>query len=306
MLVLIWRKILALDKTCQVDLVKYGGHTYFIKFLDSMDAYPKHRAMAAFVLAVIVDGHRRGQEECMQANLFHVCLKHLQLANPNEAQTEHLLLQWSCIWLGKFREDFHEAQIIGLQADTLVILLYLLSEPQPEVLLGHSHRFQALVLLGRFLDKGHWAVDQALLVGIFPYVLKLLQTMTMELRQILVFVWTKILALDNVYLVNYGGHTYFIKFLDSMDAYPKYWAMNSFVLAVIFYGHIRGQEARQQANLFCVCLKHLQLANPNEAQSDEDCDVGNKSKIDLRIVKDLMQLIGDGSPLVLAEVVVGM
>lgn len=41
---------------------------------------------------------------------------------------------------------------------------------------------------------------QALSVGIFPYVLKLLQTTTPELRQILVFIWTKILALDKVYL----------------------------------------------------------------------------------------------------------
>ncbi|XLR62105.1 hypothetical protein S83_012777, partial [Arachis hypogaea] len=65
-----------------------------------------------------------------------------------------------------------------------------------QVLLSQSHRFRALVLLGRFLDMGPWAVDLALSVGIFPYVLKLLQTTTPELRQILVFIWTKILALD--------------------------------------------------------------------------------------------------------------
>ncbi len=110
-----------------------------------------------------------------------------------------------------------------------------------QVLLSHSHRFRALVLLGRFLDMGAWAVDlvhpaiyklnivweisrfpawvlwyrlsvilmfclikiiascgQALSVGIFPYVLKLLQTTATDLRQILVFIWTKILALDKV------------------------------------------------------------------------------------------------------------
>ncbi|TYH98493.1 hypothetical protein ES332_A11G000100v1 [Gossypium tomentosum] len=64
-----------------------------------------------------------------------------------------------------------------------------------QVLLSQCHRFRALVLLGRFLDMGPWAVDLALSVGIFPYVLKLLQTTTPELRQILVFIWTKILAL---------------------------------------------------------------------------------------------------------------
>jgi regulator-associated protein of mTOR len=67
-----------------------------------------------------------------------------------------------------------------------------------QVLLSQCHRFRALVLLGRFLDMGSWAVDLALSVGIFPYVLKLLQTTTNELRQILVFIWTKILALDKV------------------------------------------------------------------------------------------------------------
>lgn len=67
-----------------------------------------------------------------------------------------------------------------------------------QVLLSQSHRLRALVLLGRFLDMGAWAVDLALSVGIFPYVLKLLQTTATELRQILVFIWTKILALDKV------------------------------------------------------------------------------------------------------------
>ncbi|XP_042451132.1 regulatory-associated protein of TOR 1-like [Zingiber officinale] len=48
--------------------------------------------MAAFVLAVVVDGHRRGQEACIQANLLNVCLKHLQIANPSDGKTEPLLL----------------------------------------------------------------------------------------------------------------------------------------------------------------------------------------------------------------------
>ncbi|XP_040970580.1 peroxisome biogenesis protein 5-like isoform X1 [Gossypium hirsutum] len=71
-----------------------------------------------------------------------------------------------------------------------------------QVLLSQCHRFRALVLLGRFLDMGPWAVDLALSVGIFPYVLKLLQTTTPELRQILVFIWTKILALPSERAIN--------------------------------------------------------------------------------------------------------
>ena len=39
---------------------------------------------------------------------------------------------------------------------------------------------------------------QALSVGIFPYVLKLLQSPAKELRPYLVFIWTKLLAADPV------------------------------------------------------------------------------------------------------------
>ncbi|CAI0423966.1 unnamed protein product [Linum tenue] len=154
-LVFIWTKILALDKSCQVDLVKDGGHTYFIRFLDSLEAYPEQRAMAAFVLAVIVDGHRRGQEACIEAGLIHVCLKHLQGSTPNDGQSEPLFLQWVSLCLGKLWEDFTEAQIIGLQADAPGIYVPLLSEPQPEV------RASAVFALGTLLDVGGDAFQEA-------------------------------------------------------------------------------------------------------------------------------------------------
>ncbi|PKU65192.1 regulatory-associated protein of TOR 1 isoform X1 [Dendrobium catenatum] len=150
-LVFIWTKILSLDNgNCSFrdDLVKDGGHNYFIKFLDGMDAYPEQRAMTAFVLAGIVDGYRLGQEACIQENLIHVCLKNLQLASSDEAHTEPLLLQWLCICLGKLWEDFHEAQLIGLQADAPAILSILLLEPQPEV------RAAAVFSLGSLIDVG--------------------------------------------------------------------------------------------------------------------------------------------------------
>ncbi|KAJ7559940.1 hypothetical protein O6H91_04G107500 [Diphasiastrum complanatum] len=140
-----------------------------------------------------------------------------------------------------------------------------------QVLLSQSHRFRALVLLGRFLDMGAWAVDLALSVGIFPYVLKLLQTTATELRQILVFIWTKILALDKscqVDLVKDGGHHYFIRFLDSPDVYPEQQAMAAFVLAVIMDGHSRGQAACFQAGLIGICLNHIQAASITEAQAE--------------------------------------
>uniref|UniRef100_A0A7N0T3I6 Raptor N-terminal CASPase-like domain-containing protein n=1 Tax=Kalanchoe fedtschenkoi TaxID=63787 RepID=A0A7N0T3I6_KALFE len=147
-LVFIWTKILALDKSCQVDLVKDGGHTYFIRFLDSIDAYPEQRAMAAFVLAVVVDGHRHGQEACIEAGLIHVCLKHLASPIPSETQSKPLFLQWLCLCLGKLWEDYAEAQILSLQADSHAMCSSLLSEPQPEV------RASAVFALGTLLELG--------------------------------------------------------------------------------------------------------------------------------------------------------
>ncbi|KAG8650077.1 regulatory-associated protein of TOR 1 isoform X3 [Manihot esculenta] len=142
-------------QSCQVDLVKDGGHAYFIRFLDSLEAYPEQRAMAAFVLAVIVDGHRKGQEACIEAGLVHVCLKHLQGSMPNDGQHEPLFLQWLCLCLGKLWEDFTEAQILGLQADAPAIYAPLLSEPQPEV------RASAVFALGTLLDVGDDACRDA-------------------------------------------------------------------------------------------------------------------------------------------------
>ncbi|KAI8513518.1 hypothetical protein Bbelb_101570 [Branchiostoma belcheri] len=42
-----------------------------------------------------------------------------------------------------------------------------------------------------------FSISQALSVGIFPYVLKLLQSSARELRPLLVFIWAKILAVDS-------------------------------------------------------------------------------------------------------------
>ncbi|EGT39310.1 hypothetical protein CAEBREN_03315 [Caenorhabditis brenneri] len=65
-----------------------------------------------------------------------------------------------------------------------------------QVLLSQAHRVRALRLLARFLDFGRWAIGYALAVGIFPYVLKLLQSNISDLKISLAFIWAKILAVD--------------------------------------------------------------------------------------------------------------
>lgn len=65
-----------------------------------------------------------------------------------------------------------------------------------QVLLSQQHRLRALELLERFLELGPWAVREALSVGIFPYVFKLLGSPAQELKPVLISLWTKILAVD--------------------------------------------------------------------------------------------------------------
>ncbi|MBA0681264.1 hypothetical protein Goari_023082, partial [Gossypium aridum] len=230
-LVFIWTKILALDKSCQVDLVKDGGHVYFIRFLNSAEAYPEQRAMAAFVLAVIVDGHRRGQEACIEAGLIQVCLKQLHGFTQNEAQTEPLLLQWLCLCLGKLWEDFTEAQTIGLQADVPAICAPLHSEPQPEV-----------YLLSYFIFFPYkWIVFGFLNIDIC----KIIEVVLFQVRASAVYALATLLDVG------------FDSFRDGIGG-------------------------------------------------DEECDDVEKNRAEMIIIKSLLNVVSDGSPLVRAEVAVGM
>jgi hypothetical protein len=63
-----------------------------------------------------------------------------------------------------------------------------------QVLLSQVHRVRALELLRRFLELGPWAVNLALSLGIFPYVMKLLQSA--EYKTVLVNIWASILKFD--------------------------------------------------------------------------------------------------------------
>ncbi|PSN48417.1 Regulatory-associated protein of mTOR [Blattella germanica] len=107
-----------------------------------------------------------------------------------------------------------------------------------QVLLSQVHRLRALELLGKFLDLGPWAVNLALSVGIFPYVLKLLQSNARELRPLLVFIWAKILAVDSTCqadLVRDNGHKYFLSVLQDPSMHVRaaaVYALGTFVSSV--------------------------------------------------------------------------
>ncbi|KAK4538664.1 hypothetical protein CDCA_CDCA19G4689 [Cyanidium caldarium] len=105
-----------------------------------------------------------------------------------------------------------------------------------QVLLSQAHRLRALQLLSRFLDTSPYAIDLALSVGIFPYVLRLLQSPALELRQELVFIWAKILSLDRSCahdLIKENGERYFLSFYASEENRPACVACAAFVLSVV-------------------------------------------------------------------------
>lgn len=121
-----------------------------------------------------------------------------------------------------------------------------------QVLLSQVHRLRALMLLSKFLDLGPKAVNLSLSVGIFPYVLKLLQSPASELRPVLVFIWAKLLAVDSSCqndLLKDNGYTYFIGILSMPDASmgvianpSEHRAMCAFVLSVFCRDFSGGQQ----------------------------------------------------------------
>ena len=169
-----------------------------------------------------------------------------------------------------------------------------------QVLLSQAHRLRALELLGRFLDLGPWAVNLALSVGIFPYVLKLLQSSARELRPLLVSIWAKILAVDTscqTDLIRDSSHKYFLSVLQDDCMMPNHRTWAAFILASIgkwcliksgelprelardyfeclikytnfpsiffsVHNYHQGQQEAEQGNLISIALEHLDDDEP--------------------------------------------
>jgi len=163
--------------------------------------------------------------------------------------------------------------------------------PRPEqlpvvlqVLLSQAHRVRALVLLRRFLELGPRAVNLALCVGIFPYVLKLLQSPAPELRRPLVAIWAAILAFDGSCrgdLVRDGAHLYFVSHLAALDgAEPgdaaaereldEQRALSAFVLANVCAGDRDAADACLAKRLDAILRDRLAAAAARAAARPGD------------------------------------
>ncbi|KPJ02537.1 Regulatory-associated protein of mTOR [Papilio xuthus] len=129
-----------------------------------------------------------------------------------------------------------------------------------QVLLSTLHRVRALQILCRFLALGAWAVRAVLAVGIFPYMLKLLQASAHDLRASMVYIWAKIIAVDpscQVDLVNAKGHKYFLSILQDPSVDSEHRTLAAFVLAGIVDNYPAGQEAALQGSMISLCLEQL-------------------------------------------------
>ncbi|KZF19270.1 WD-repeat protein Mip1 [Xylona heveae TC161] len=140
-----------------------------------------------------------------------------------------------------------------------------------QVLLSQVHRLRALILLSKFLDLGPWAVNLALSIGIFPYVLKLLQSAAQELKPVMVFIWARILAVDQscqTDLLKDNGYQYFISILNPTSGIPvgnasEHRAMCAFIVAMFCKGFRQGQAVCLGPELIDACLRHLSdVENP--------------------------------------------
>ncbi|KAK4705724.1 regulatory associated protein of mTOR, partial [Phenoliferia sp. Uapishka_3] len=150
-----------------------------------------------------------------------------------------------------------------------------------QVLLSQAHRLKALILLCKFLDLGPWAVNVALSIGIFAYVLRLLQAPATELRPVLIYIWARILAVyenckEDLMKQTYpptraeAPYQYFVSILaptGSSHHLPipnvsEHRAMCAFILSVCCRDYRPGQIACLRVQVFEACVVHLRDDDP--------------------------------------------
>lgn len=136
-----------------------------------------------------------------------------------------------------------------------------------QVLLSQVHRLRALVLLSKFLDLGPWAVSLALTIGIFPYVVKLLQSPANELKPIMIFIWARIVAVDITAvqqdLLKENGYQYFTNVLLPQNVImvgnaSEHRAMAAFVTAMFCRDFPQGKNVCLSPELIESCITHIQ------------------------------------------------
>ncbi|KAF9406955.1 hypothetical protein BGZ94_002888, partial [Podila epigama] len=130
-LIFIWARLLAVDRSFQNDLYKDNGFVYFVGILGVNAGMPlrnvsEHRAMCAFILATFCRDFPQGQQACLKQQVISYCLTHI-------SDSDHLLRQWACLCIGQLWKNYNEAKSVGLQTGAHERLTQVLSDPIPEV-----------------------------------------------------------------------------------------------------------------------------------------------------------------------------
>ena len=116
-LIFIWARILAVDKSCQVDLLRDSGYNYFAQILSP---YPpkggpliiphanEHRAMCAFILSILCRNFPPGQTACLAIDTLDCCLTMLR-------QDDWLLKTWCLLCIAQLLADNDDAKALFMQ-----------------------------------------------------------------------------------------------------------------------------------------------------------------------------------------------
>lgn len=175
----------------------------------------------------------------------------------NEIQYEYLHSDFFAQQLTAFEVYLNSGPTEERAPDQLPIVL--------QVLLSQVHRLRALILLSKFLDLGPWAVHLALSIGIFPYVVKLLQAASIELKPVMVFIWARIMAVDYTVqsdLMKDNGVQYFISIMAPNSDIPvgnasEHRAMCAFIIATFCKNYPHGQTVCLTGELMNSCITNL-------------------------------------------------
>ncbi|RHZ17351.1 hypothetical protein DYB31_013387, partial [Aphanomyces astaci] len=130
-LVSIWCKILLLDKSCQVDLVKVHGHAYFLHHLvGTSPVSTSQKIQSLAVLARLCDGYVPAQD------LLH---PHIGAIIPILTDVDPNVRLWACLVLGKSWEHCINMEVSAASAALVHVAA---SDPSP------STRAAAVFALG--------------------------------------------------------------------------------------------------------------------------------------------------------------
>ncbi|WRT67669.1 uncharacterized protein IL334_004641 [Kwoniella shivajii] len=145
-LIYIWARILAIDRTCQVDLLRDSGFTYFTQILAPFPqagslVIPnanEHRAMSAFILSILCRNFKPGQTACLGVQVFDSCVARL-------AEDDWLLKTWCLLCISQLWADYDEAKALFMQSQRQNELLAALRSTAVEVRAAALYAFGTLL-----------------------------------------------------------------------------------------------------------------------------------------------------------------